>query len=319
MKILLTGVSLSFLVLSPPSMASETLKIAGLPAMVGIPFYTSMKCGADKAAKEFNVDLTWSGPADWDISKQQPFIDAAVQLKPQGYILSPTDSGALVSQVQALEAAGTPVVTVDGPLDKPVETQNVQADHYKGGVAAAAAMHTVAGDTGTFVAIGMRPGMPDIDGRVNGFLDTYRKEHPKAVLLPTLYPDYSNAKAAEQVSALLQSTPDLKGIYASHSAAAEGAAAALLEAGMRGKVKIIAFDAEPAQVKDLKDGVYDALIVQKPFEIGYEAVKTAASVIRGEVKKSEVKHDNFLPLVFATRENMSDPQISKYFYKSTCD
>lgn len=319
MKILLTGLSLSLLACSSPSLAAEAVKIAGLPGLVGIPFYSSIKCGADAAAKEFNVDLSWNGPSDWDISKQQPFIDAAVQLKPQGYVLSPTDSGALVSQVQALEAAGTPVVTIDGPLDKPVETQNVQANHYEGGVAAAAAMHTVAGDTGTFVSIGMRPGMPDVDGRVNGFLDTYRKEHPKAVLLPTLYPDYSNTKAAEEVSAVIQSTPDLTGIYATHSAAAEGAAAAVLEAGLRGKVKIIAFDAEPAQVKDLKDGVYDALIVQKPYDIGYQAVKTAASVIRGDVKKKDVKHDNFLDLVVATRDNMADPKVSKYFYKSTCD
>ncbi|SHO64248.1 ribose transport system substrate-binding protein [Pseudoxanthobacter soli DSM 19599] len=316
--VLFGGVLVGSLGAATPA-AADPVKIAALPGQVGIPFYTSMQCGAQAAAKEFDVKLSWAGPPDWDIAQQQPFIDAALQLKPQGVILAPTDSGALVSQVEAIEAGGTPVVTVDAPLDKPVETQSIQSNHYLGGEAAAKAMNDVAGGDGTFVVVGMRPGLPDIDARVKGFVDTFSKENPKATILPVLYPETSSTKAAEQVAAAIQANPDLKGVYVTHSAAAEGASAAILEAGMRGKIKLISFDADPQQIRDLRDGVYDALIVQEPYQMGYDAVKTLAELVRGKIKKSDVQHDHFLPSVIVTRENMSDPKIAASFYKATCD
>ncbi|MBS7540336.1 ABC transporter substrate-binding protein [Ancylobacter lacus] len=312
-----SGVAAIVLLAAVPASA-KTVTIAALPGQVGIPFYTSMQCGAEKAAGEFDVKLTWDGPPDWDIAKQQPFIDAALQLKPEGVILSPTDSGALVSQVEALEKAGTPVITVDAPLDKPVETQSIQSNHYLGGEAAGKAMGEVAGGEGTFVVVGMRPGLPDIDARVKGFIDSFSKANPKAKILPVLYPETSSTKAAQQVAAAIQANPDIKGVYVTHSAAAEGASAAILEAGLRGKIKLVSFDADPQQIRDLRDGVYDALIVQEPYQMGYDAVKNLAAILRGEVKKADVQHDHFLPSVVVTRANMNEPSIKAAFYKTSC-
>jgi ribose transport system substrate-binding protein len=317
-RLLLHGVTALALGMPVLAQAADKITIAALPGQVGIPFYTSVKCGAYAAAKKYDVDLSWAGPTTWDIAAQQPFIDAALQLKPQGVVLSPTDGGALISQVEAIQAKGTPVITIDAPLDKPVELQSIQSNHYLGGVAAGKAMSEIAGDTGTFVAVGMRPGLPDIDGRVHGFVDTFKKLDPNAVVLPTLYPGDSSTMAAQQVSAALQANPDLKGVYVTHSAAAEGASAAILEAGLRGKVKLISFDADPQQIRDLHDGIYDALIVQEPYQMGYDAVKDLAEVIRGTVKKSDVVHDHFLPFIVATRKNMDDPEVRKSFYMSSC-
>jgi len=304
---------------SPVHAASDKpVSVAFIAGQVGIPFYTSVECGARAAAKEFNVNLAWSGPPDWDIALEQPFIDAAVQTHPDGIVLSPTDGRALISQIKSLEDGGTPVITVDAPLDEPVDVQNIQSNHFQGGVAAAKAMAEVAGDEGKFLVVGMRPGLPDIDARVNGFLETFKKEHPKAVLLPVAYPETSSTKAAQQVAAAIQANPDLKGVYVTHSAAAEGASAAILEAGKRGEIKLISFDADPQQIRDLKDGIYDALIVQQPYNMGYNAVKSIAQIIRKEVAKKDVKHDAFLPFVVATRANLSDPSVSRYFYVTKC-
>jgi len=318
MKLAATLASVFSIAMANLAHADEPVTVAFLPGQVGIPFYSSMECGARAAAKEFNVKLSWNGPPDWDIALQQPFIDAALQLHPQGVVLAPTDGGALISQVKDLESKGVHVVTVDAPLNEPVETQSVQSDHFLGGVAAAKAMAEVAGDTGTFLAVGMRPGLPDIDARVKGFVDTFKKEHPNAKLLPIAYPETSSTKAAQQVAAAIQANPDLKGVYVTHSAAATGASAAIMEAGLRGKVKLVSFDADPQQIRDLKDGIYDALIIQQPYNMGFESVKLSAQLIRHQVEKSSVKHDNFLPFVVATRANMKDKNISQYFYKTSC-
>ncbi|EHD22569.1 MULTISPECIES: ABC transporter substrate-binding protein [Brenneria] len=304
--------------LSVSALAEQPVSVAFLPGQVGIPFYSTMQCGAENAAKEFNVKLSWNGPPDWDISLQQPFIDAALQLNPNAIVLAPTDGNALINQVKNLEAKGTPVITVDAPLNMPVETQSIQSNHYLGGVAAAKAMSEIAGTTGAFLAVGMRPGLPDIDARVKGFVDTYGKEFPNAKLLPVIYPETSSTKAAQQVAAALQGNPDLKGIYVTHSAAATGASSAIIEAGKRGTVKLISFDGDPQQIRDLKDGIYDALIIQQPYDMGYQAVKLAAQLVRKQINRDAVPHDNLLPFVIATRENMQDPEVIKYFYQVSC-
>ncbi|QWA13379.1 substrate-binding domain-containing protein [Sodalis ligni] len=312
------GICIAALLASGSALAEKPVNIAFLPGQVGIPFYSTMQCGAQKAAKEFNVALSWNGPPDWDIALQQPFIDAALQLHPAAVVLAPTDGNALITQVAELEKQGTPVITVDAPLNKPVETQSIQSNHYLGGVAAAKAMAEVAGVSGTFLAVGMRPGLPDIDARVKGFTDTFKKEYPQAKLLPVIYPETSSTKAAQQVAAALQANPDLKGVYVTHSAAATGASSAIMEAGKRGTVKLISFDGDPQEIRDLKDGIYDALIIQQPYQMGYQSVKLAAELARKQINKAQVPHDNLLPFVIATQKNINDPAVRQYFYQTSC-
>jgi len=315
----LAALSVAVTLAAGPAFSAEPpVSIAFLAGIIGDPFYTSMECGAEAAAKEFNVDLSWTGPTAWDIAQQQPFIDAALQSHPAGVVLAPTDSKALIATVKSLMDGGTPVVTVDAPIDEPVDLQSIQSNHYLGGVAAGKAMAQVTSGDGTYLVLGLHPGLPDIDARVRGFTETFPKDHPKAIILPVGYPETSATKAAELVSAAIQANPDLKGVYATHYAASVGAAAAILQAGKKGDIKVIAFDAAPEQVRDLKDGVYDALIVQEPYLMGYESVKTVAGVIRKTIDKATIKHDNLLPFTIATRDNIADPDVSKYLYVDKC-
>ena len=97
------------------------MKIAFVAGQIGITFYTGVECGAKAAAKEFNVDLDWTGSHNWDINETRPFIDAAKATNPQGWVISPTDPDALISSDTTRWTRGSPVVTVDAPMSQPVE------------------------------------------------------------------------------------------------------------------------------------------------------------------------------------------------------
>src|SRR5882757_6955134 len=71
--------------------AANREKIEFVAGIVGVPFYTSMECGARDAAKELGVDLTWAGPPQWDLALQMPILQAAIERKPDGLVLAPTD------------------------------------------------------------------------------------------------------------------------------------------------------------------------------------------------------------------------------------
>jgi ribose transport system substrate-binding protein len=241
-----------------------------------------------------------------------PFIQAAEQLDPQGWVISPTDGSTLVPMISDLMAKSVPVVTIDAPLDKPVELQSIQSNHYAGGQAAAKAMTQLTGAKGTYVVVGNTPGLPDIDARVKGFVDDMTAAG--ATVLPVLEPGTDSTKAASMVAASIQANPDLTGIYVTHSAAAQGASAAILEAGKQGQIKLVAFDADPQQIRDLKDGIYDALIAQLPYQMGYQSVKLVAGVLSGAVDPKTVTHDNPTDFAILTRDNAADPANAKFLY-----
>lgn len=314
-----TALALSLALVSGTSaVAQEPLKIEFVAGIVGIPFYTSMECGARDAAKELGVELNWAGPPQWDLSLQMPLLQASIERDPDGLVLAPTDPNALVTVVQDLVAKGIPVVTVDGNLAEPVDLQNIRTDNAAAGGLAAEAMAQAIGGSGTVLVVGLQPGVSANQERVDGFTKVLAEKYPDITVLPTEYPGTDQNKAAEIVSAALQANPDLKGIYTTHSNAAVGTSSAVIGAGLQGKVKIIAYDADPSQVRDLKDGVYDALVVQSPYLEGYDSVTLLVKILRGEVDPATLEDVTHPPMVIATRDNLSDPTVAKNLYVDAC-
>ena len=166
--------------------------------------------------------------------------------------------------------------------------------------------------TGTYLVLHMTPGLPDIGGRADGFRDAMTQAGAK--VLDYVYPGTDQAKAADAVSAAINAHSDLAGVYATHETAANGAASAIKAAGQNGKIKLVAFDSAPNQIADLKAGVYDGLIAQAPFNMGYYSVKLVADAIRGSVDTSTVKHDNPTGLYAITKENADAPETQPWIY-----
>jgi len=297
---------------SPSTGSGDKVKVAFIAGQIGITFYTGVECGAKAAAKEFNVDLNWTGSHNWDINETRPLIDAAKATNPQGWVISPTDPDALVNDIKGFMDAKQWTVTIDAPMSKPVELQNIQSNHYEGGKTAATAMAKLTGGKGKFLVLHMTPGLPDIGGRADGFRDAMTAAG--GTVLPYVYPGTDQAKAADAVTAALAADPDLAGVYATHETAANGAASAIKAAGKTGTVKLVAFDSAPNQVADLKGGVYDALIAQAPFNMGYYSVKLVADAIRKSVDTSTVKHDNPTGLYWITRENADSADTKPWIY-----
>lgn len=294
-------------------------KIEFVAGIVGIPFYTSMECGARDAAKELGVELNWAGPPQWDLALQMPILQASIERGPNGLVLAPTDPNALVGIVEDLVTKKKiPVVTVDGNLAQPVDLQNIRTDNLSAGGLAAEAMAQAIGGAGSVLVVGLDPGVAANQERVDGFTKVLKEKYPNIKVLPTEYPGTDQNKAAEIVSAALQANPDLKGIYTTHSNAAVGTSSAVIGAGQQGKVKIIAYDADPGQVRDLKAGVYDALVVQSPYLEGYNSVTLVTKIIRGEVDPAKLEKIAHPPMVVATRANVDAPEVKKNLYVDAC-
>ena len=299
--------------------AAEELLITAVVAEVGIPYFTTMHCGAMAAAEEYNVDLNWAGPAEWDFNKQQPFIDGALALEPDGMIIVPTDPDALVTYVQTWMDDGVPVVTADVTLSDPVELMGIESDQYSGGVAAAEALFEMTGGEGSYYTVGTTPGSYGANQRIAGFVDTMKELAPDSNILETCFAHHDATKSAECVSAAIIGNPDLKGVYVAVSSIAAGAASAIIEQGKAGDIVLVSYDADPQQVQDLKEGIYGTLIAQDPYQMGWLAVETLAKYLRGEITKEEIPQHTTVGMAALTQDNIGNPDLLKYQYVGDVD
>ncbi|MCY7419896.1 MAG: substrate-binding domain-containing protein [Chloroflexi bacterium] len=297
---------------------AEKLDIEFVAGIVGIPFYTSMECGARQAAADLGVNVNWAGPPDWSLELQLPLLQASIERDPDGLILAPTDPVALITTVSDLMGKGVPVVTVDGNLSEPVDVQNIRTDNLVAGGLAADAMGAAISGKGSVLVVGLQPGVSANQERVDGFVAELAAKYPEVTILPTEYPGADPTKAATAVSAAIQAHPDLAGIYTTHSNAAVGTSSAVIAASQQGKIKIIAYDADPQQVRDLRDGIYDGLVVQAPYLEGYDSVTLVTKILRGEVDPTTLEDVAHPPMIVATRDNVDSPEVQKYLYVDAC-
>src|SRR5438477_22987 len=83
----------------------------------------------------------------------------------------------------------------------------------------------------------------------------------------------------------VQEAPQKKipdGIFTPNESVSFAVLRVLQDNGWAGKVKFVGFDASPNLVKGLRDGNIDGLVVQDPVRMGYLAVKTMVTHLKGE-------------------------------------
>jgi ribose transport system substrate-binding protein len=225
--------------------------------------------------------------------------------------VAPTDTKAMFAPIQQLSQNGSKIVLVDTTLDQPdMAVSQIASDNEGGGKAAAAALAKLIGGKGKVFVVNVKPGISTTDARGKGFADGAKELG--LTYVGQEYDDDDAAKAAAVTKAALAKNPDLKGIFATNLFSAEGAATGVREAGKLGKVKIVGFDAGPKQVEDLKNGVVQALIAQKPAEIGADGVEQAYNALTGKATEKQIGTGS----VAITKDNLDQNQDA--LYKSTC-
>ena len=277
----------------------------------GDEFYITMNCGAQEKAKELGVNLDFQGPDKFDASLQTPIVNAVAAKQPDAVLIAPTDTKAMYAPIKQLADAGTKIVLVDTTLEQPdMAESQIASDNEAGGREAAKALAELIGGSGKVFVVNVKPGISTTDARAKGF-----EEEAKELGLEYLGQDFSQdepARAASIIKAQLAKNPDIKGVFATNLFSAEGTANGVREAGKAGDVKIVGFDAGPAQVEQLEKGDVQALIAQKPADIGAQGVEQAVKALKGEETTPEIGTES----VTITKDNLAESQDS--LYKSSC-
>lgn len=273
-------------------------------------FWRTVYAGAVKAGREYGFDIEWNAPAlEIHASRQIEIVDSMVNRRLAGVVMAPIDRQALVGVVERAAKAGVPVSIFDSAIDTDKKISYVATDNVEGGRKAARRLGEVLGGKGKVAIIGFMPGSAATMEREQGFQDEIREKFPKIKIVALQFGMADRAKAMAITENVLAAHSDLAGLFADNESSSSGAVRALKSRSAK-QVKLVAFDASEQLVNDLRDGWIDALVVQDPFRMGYEATKAVGIVLHGGKPSAVIDSGSRLIL----REQLDEAAVKEFLF-----
>jgi len=250
------------------------------------PFFNTMgQSITQEAAADHMQTIIQS--ADYDPVKQSDEVSDFIAKKVSAIVLNPADSRSIGTAIIAANKAGIPVFTADiAALSKDAKVvTHVATDNLAGGRLAGQAMIEALNGKGK-VAILDNPVTESVMLRTQGFEEVINKHNAtgpgKIDVVVTLPGGGEKDKSFKATEDILQSHPDINGIFAINDPSALGAVAALEKANKASQVKIVGFDGQPEGKQAIKDGKIYADPIQFPDQIGKITVQCIAKYMKGE-------------------------------------
>ncbi|MBK5290849.1 MAG: substrate-binding domain-containing protein [Acidobacteriia bacterium] len=282
-----------------------------MPKATSHLFFVSIHAGVDQAAKDLGVEVLWNGPnEETDHARQIQIVDSMVAQHLDAIAISATDERALAAPVQRAIKAGIPVTVFDSGVNVEDYVTFVATDNYGAGVRAARKLSELIGGKGKIAMVAHKPGGTSTVLRENGFQDTLAKELQGVQMVAMQYGMSDRAKSRAAAENMLTAHPDLDGMFASSEASSLGAIQAIGSRGLSGKVRLITFDFSDSHVQALKDGTIDAMLVQDPYQIGYEAVRSLAEKLAG--RQPPKRMDLVARMIL--KADLDKPEIKKLLF-----
>lgn len=272
-------------------------------------FWQAVKQGADQAAKDYKVKVTFEGPeTEQQVDKQIDMLSAAMAKKPAAIGFAALDSKAAIPLLKKAQAAKIPVIAFDSGVDSDIPLTTATTNNVAAAALAADKMAEKIGGEGEVAVIAHDQTSTTGVGRRDGFLNQIKAKYPKIKVVDVQYGG-DQLKSAEIAKALVQAHPQLKGIFGTNEPGAIGAGKGIKEAKKTGIV-IIGFDSGKAQKDMINDGTIAGSITQNPVGIGYKTVEAAVKALKGEALPKIIDTGFY----YYDKSNMKDAKIAAVLY-----
>ncbi len=251
------------------------------------PFWDAARVGLDEAQTELKLEAAGlkaslevnDGTIGGQISKLRQYNS---QTDIAGIAVTAIDAQNvnLAEEMRSLKKKGVAVIAFDSDLDREkfrdarsvfIGTDNTQAGKELGWCAAQ--LLPEGGEYVTFVGLSSAGNAIE---RIGGFAEGAGSKFKSA---DAMSDDFDRTRAKENVRNAIGNHPNVKilaGIYSYNTPAIVDV---VKELGKRESTKILCFDAEPIAIQQMGQGQIDAMIVQNPYQMGFQSVKFLKALI----------------------------------------
>lgn len=275
-------------------------------------FWQSVKDGADAAAEEFGVQVTFEGPeSESQVDKQMEMLRAALDKNPKAIGFAALDSKAALPLLEEADGKDIPIIAFDSGVDSDIPLSTASTDNKAAAALAADKMAELIGEEGKIaMVVHDQTSVTGVDRR-DGFVEQIESAYPNIEIVDIQYGGGDHLKSTDLAKAMMSAHSDLKGIFGTNEGSAIGVVNAVRELNKAGDLTVVGFDSGKAQIDAIKDGLMAGAVTQNPYGIGYETVKAAVAAIAGE-EVEEVIDTGFL---WYDSENLEDEDVQSAIYE----
>ena len=275
-------------------------------------FWQAVKAGAEQAAADYNVTITFEGPeSESQVDKQVEMVQAALDKNPAALCLAALDTQALIPQLERAQEAGIPVIGFDSGVDSDIPVSTAATDNIAAAATAADKMAELIGGSGQVaVIVHDQTSRTGIDRR-DGFVNRIESEYPDIEIVDIQYGGGDQLKSTDLAKAIIQAHPDLKGFFGANEGSIIGVLNAVSEMGKEGDIVVIGYDSGQQQMDAIRSGVEAGAITQDPIGIGYKCVEAAVKALNGEDLPKEIDTG----FHWYDASNIDDEAIAPLLYK----
>jgi ribose transport system substrate-binding protein len=294
---LFLGVSAVLFISGVFKKVSHDKVIAVIPKCTASMWWEVVHAGANKAGKELGYSISWVGPEqETDRERQIQVVEDAITTKAMAIVLAPNDQKALARPVLQIKEAGIPCVIIDSAVE--VNSADyvsfVATDNFMAGGDAAKCLGKALNGKGNVILMKYVQNSASTDARADGFKQTIEKEFPDIKIIAEQFTTSGTVEDCRQKTIdMLARNKNVVGLFAVNQQSSQGET---------GKIKMIGFDSDPILVDGISEGGVEALVVQNPFDIGYQGVVAAASAIDGKTVSKRMP----IPSMIVNKDNLEE-------------
>ena len=254
-------------------------------ALGNLDYFYDHKLGMKLAGEALGVRTEYVGPAEYDIPAMITAFEQAMAKKGIKGIVVVGFEDALNPIVNKAIESGIPVVAVDADLPNSKRVAFVGTGNYQAGFEGGTKLAELIGGKGK-VALMTKVGQSNLEERIQGYKDALAK-YPGINLVQIVDTQSDAVIAAQVATAVLRKNPDLAGIGCVEAAGGTGAATAVKEAGLAGKVKIVSMDRGNEVLEQIGNGVISATVAQRTALMPFYAVQILYNLANKDIPITE--------------------------------
>ncbi|MDL2236254.1 sugar ABC transporter substrate-binding protein [Christensenellaceae bacterium OttesenSCG-928-K19] len=266
-------------------------------------YMLSVAEGAQDACDELGIKLT-TNDADGDPALQISQCESMIASGMDAILVSAVDADACAPIVEKCAEANIPCIAVTNLFNPPVEPlASILSDDTEAGRIATRELCEAIGGEGKIGTIRGLAGQSSEVFRGDGMNEVLENEYPDVELVADDIGNWARDEAMEITENWIQKYgEELKGIFCQNDEMGIGAANAIENAGLTGKIQVTAVDAVADAQSYIESGAIYADVAQDPHAQGYEGVMAAVAVLKGETVEKLV----YTPLNVINKDNAAE-------------
>jgi ribose transport system substrate-binding protein len=276
------------------------------------PYWQTVLAGARKAGQDLGVDVVELGArSESDVSGQIGMLEKAVASNPAAIVIAPTQFAALGKPID--EAAKKfKIIGLESSADTKAMTSLLKTDNANAGriaadALAAAITKSYADTEGEVAIITSMSGITSLEQREKGFKEVVVAKYGALDIVADQVADGKSSTILGIMKDLIAKNRDLRGVVVSDPIAAHAVVQAITEKQSDDLINVVAVGLDDSLVRLLQDDAIAGLVVEDPFRMGYEGVKTALAASKGEQVAAHL--DTGATLI--TKGNMASPRAQE--------